>query len=573
MKYFYEPLKFSASRIALVGLLMLSFFNCSRDSLSEEEAVLTTVRAISLSPTNAFTVQAEAYDRMSGVRTETTSDNGGGENVGWIDTGDYLEYDVNVPAAGSYKFEFRVASSNNPTAFDFYQGNTKLASVAKPATNGWQNWITTTKTRELSAGNGTLKILATGGGWNINWIRITPVSLDNSNNTATNLALNKTAEQSSEDYGGGAERAVDGNTSGVWGNNSVTHTKNSNRPWWQVRLGQDYNIGQIKIWNRTDCCTGRLSDFDVFVYNNAGTQVFKTTIKDAPNPSVTVNTGGVSGSRIRIKLKGTDALSLAEVQVFGDAAEPTGTANIPADLMENCKQWKITYPTGDEDKTLCDENNNEFFYVNESRNGIVFRVPIRDNNGFTLNSPNVRSELRERKLDGSSDVFWTTDNTHVLYVKQAITHLPIRKDELVATQIHGKKSEGIDDAMVVRLEGSKMFLSFNGGKLRSNVTIKNNYQLGTVHEVIFVVNNGKHYCYYGEDGNLKSAYANGNAAQYLVKDGSRDYVFDRSYGDAYFKVGNYTQSNPSTEGSATNDPDNYGEVVVYDFYAEHSPKL
>ena len=83
----------------------------------------------------------------------------------------------------------------------------------------------------------------------------------------------------------------------------------------------------------------------------------------------------------------------------------------------------------------------------------------------------------------------------MIYVKQAITHLPINKPELVATQIHGNKDEGIDDSMVLRLEDSHLFLSFNGGKLRDNVTITTNYTLGTVHEVIFIVVDGKHYCY------------------------------------------------------------------------------
>ena len=45
---------------------------------------------------------------------------------------------------------------------------------------------------------------------------------------------------------------------------------------------------------------------------------------------------------------------------------------VPSDLMENCNQWKITYPTGSEDKTLCNEPNNEYFYVNDDDDAIVF---------------------------------------------------------------------------------------------------------------------------------------------------------------------------------------------------------
>ncbi|WP_372935543.1 polysaccharide lyase family 7 protein [Seonamhaeicola sp.] len=248
---------------------------------------------------------------------------------------------------------------------------------------------------------------------------------------------------------------------------------------------------------------------------------------------------------------------------------PSMAQLVPSDLMDNCNQWKITYPTGEEDKTLCGEPNNEFFYVNGTGNAIVFRAPIRSDNGTTPNSSNIRSELRERVSDGSVDIYWTTEGTHMVYVKQAITHLPINKPHLVATQIHGNKDDGIDDAMVLRLENSHLFLSFNGGNLRSDVTIKTNYALGTIHEVIFLIKNGKHYCYYSEDGNLLNAYNNNNADTYLVKDGTNDYVLDLNYDDSYFKIGNYTQSNPVEEGDDTDDPNNYGEVLVYDFFVNH----
>lgn len=243
--------------------------------------------------------------------------------------------------------------------------------------------------------------------------------------------------------------------------------------------------------------------------------------------------------------------------------------SIPADLMRNCAQWKITYPTGAEVKGLCNEVNNEFYYVNQAGDGIVFKAPVRSDNGTTPNSSYIRSELRERTEDGKADIYWTTQGKHVLYVKQAITHLPLVKDHLVATQIHGDKAAGIDDALVLRLEGQHLFLSFNGEKLRSDVTIKTDYVLGRKHEVMFEVIDDKHYVYYSEDGNLWNAYNNGNASQYLVKDNGNAVLMDLNYDQSYFKVGNYTQSNPNTEGDKTNDANNYGEVVVYDFNVIH----
>ncbi len=238
----------------------------------------------------------------------------------------------------------------------------------------------------------------------------------------------------------------------------------------------------------------------------------------------------------------------------------------PATLMRNFEQWKITFPDGSEIKDLKDVKN-EYYYVDGD--AIVFYSPIKDDNNSTPNSPYIRSELRERTDDGKEDVYWTTDGTHVIYVKQAITHLPIVKDHLVATQIHGNKTEGIDDAMVLRLEGTHLFLSFNGGDLQEDLTIKNDYALGTIHEVIFKVVDGKHYVYYSEDGKLNKLYDDGVAESYLIKSDDTDYVMDLSYDETYFKVGNYTQSNSSKEGDSSGDPENYGEVKVWDFWVTH----
>ncbi len=115
-------------------------------------------------------IEAEAYTSMSGIQTQTTTDVGGGENVGWVNAGDWLDYNVNVASAGQYDVTFRLASLSNGAKFDLKEGSTVLTSVNIPATGGWQTWTSVTKTVTLSAGSNTLRILATGDGWNINWM-------------------------------------------------------------------------------------------------------------------------------------------------------------------------------------------------------------------------------------------------------------------------------------------------------------------------------------------------------------------------------------------------------------------
>ena len=62
----------------------------------------------------------------------------------------------------------------------------------------------------------------------------------------------------------GAGKAVDGSTDGN-GEHNVSHTKDDPQAWWQVDLGQVYQITDIEIWNRTDGYGDRLSNYFILV--------------------------------------------------------------------------------------------------------------------------------------------------------------------------------------------------------------------------------------------------------------------------------------------------------------------
>lgn len=131
---------------------------------------------ISGTPKLNRTIQAESFTSSSGVSTETTSDEGGGQNVGWIVTSSWMAYtDINIPTSGNYKIEYRVASPNSGTrlSLDLNAGAVQLGQVDIPNTGGWQNWKTVTHTVNINAGTYSLGVFAPIGGWNINWIRIT----------------------------------------------------------------------------------------------------------------------------------------------------------------------------------------------------------------------------------------------------------------------------------------------------------------------------------------------------------------------------------------------------------------
>ena len=118
--------------------------------------------------------------RATDVDIESTADAGGGYDVGWISPGEWLSYTVNVVTAGSYTFEFRVASPSDGGTFHLeVDGVNRTGTLTVPKTGGWQNWATVTTTSvSLSAGQQRWRVVfdtgAAGGGalGNFNYLRV-----------------------------------------------------------------------------------------------------------------------------------------------------------------------------------------------------------------------------------------------------------------------------------------------------------------------------------------------------------------------------------------------------------------
>jgi hypothetical protein len=111
-----------------------------------------------------------------------------------------------------------------------------------------------------------------------------------------NVAPDGKASQSSTDFGGPPERAIDGNTDGTYVRNSVTHTAVSTNPWFEVDLGKSVPIDQIAIWNRTDNnLQSRLNGFVLTVLDEKRQPVWKETYAKAPAKDLVADlTGAVS---------------------------------------------------------------------------------------------------------------------------------------------------------------------------------------------------------------------------------------------------------------------------------------
>ncbi len=88
--------------------------------------------------------------------------------------------------------------------------------------------------------------------------------------------------------------------------------------WWEVDLGAVKTINQIIIYNRTDCCEDRLSNYQVTISTKT-TNTYQEKFSSEPHPKAVINLGkyGKKGRYVKIQLLDDNYLSLAEVEVMG----------------------------------------------------------------------------------------------------------------------------------------------------------------------------------------------------------------------------------------------------------------
>ncbi|MEH0515592.1 glycoside hydrolase family 16 protein [Streptomyces sp. B21-106] len=95
------------------------------------------------------TIQAESYDSQSGTITESTSDTGGGQNIGALANGDWALYKgVNFGSSAATQFSARVAGGAAGGVSGLVEvrldsrSAAPVGSFAVGNTGGWQSWRT-----------------------------------------------------------------------------------------------------------------------------------------------------------------------------------------------------------------------------------------------------------------------------------------------------------------------------------------------------------------------------------------------------------------------------------------------
>ena len=246
--------------------------------------------------------------RSTGVDVESTSDAGGGYNVGYAFAGEWLNYTVNVAAAGNYDIEVRVASAGAGGTFHIEaNGVNKTGAFVVPNTGGWQTWTTIRKTGiALPAGQQVLKLVmdaegSSGGVGNFNYIRLVAGTGDGGGGgsgstpyTGTAVALPGTVQFEAFDNGGEGVAFHDlssENTSGAFRTTGVDIEPT-------IDTGGGYNIGLAfaSEWLAYTVNVGAAGTYDIEVRvasdGTGGTFHIEINGVDRTGPLSVPNTGG-----------------------------------------------------------------------------------------------------------------------------------------------------------------------------------------------------------------------------------------------------------------------------------------
>lgn len=249
---------------------------------------------------------------------------------------------------------------------------------------------------------------------------------------------------------------------------------------------------------------------------------------------------------------GAGASALSDVLYLPAVPPPTpvpepGQRHFPAEIFG--PDWSLTVPVADPKTGNAQEIKqptlaqyvSKFCELNDAGNGVVFRC--WHGGATTSGSKNPRSELRGYTGGGKTKEAWpSTSGRHRMVVEGQVNRLTKVKPHVVIAQIH----DANDDVTVFRVEGDQLWVTdgdnTHGYLVDGSFALRSEYSLG------FDVSGG--------------------VVSFLYNDALVPFTLTRNFTGAYFKAGNYLQSNPSTAPTESNAE--YAEVVIYSVSKVHS---
>jgi len=141
--------------------------------IQEVAADLRRQRVLDTTALPGRIVAVDFATSSAGLRAETTTDEGGGQDLGYSADGSWAEYTAKVARTGLYELRARVATANSGRLAFSWKGK-PLGAIDVGNTGGWQSWETKTlEVRLEDAGVGAFRVAWSGtsqGLVNLNWI-------------------------------------------------------------------------------------------------------------------------------------------------------------------------------------------------------------------------------------------------------------------------------------------------------------------------------------------------------------------------------------------------------------------
>jgi peptidoglycan/xylan/chitin deacetylase (PgdA/CDA1 family) len=228
--------------------------------------------------------------------------NGVGYYIGASATGEWLEYSVDVAAAGSYRFDFEVAGPNSGRQMRVdVDGVNATGTINVPNTGSWSTWQTVSAMADLNTGSHVFRIVFIVGGFDFNRIDVVATT-----------AETPTISPNGGSFSGSVQVSLSTTTAGT----SIYYTTNGSTPTTSsTKYTGPFTLSNTATVKAIAVATG---------YNNnsavASATFTGSSTPTSATPVITPNGGSFSGS-VQVSLSTTTAG--ASIYYTTNGATPT----------------------------------------------------------------------------------------------------------------------------------------------------------------------------------------------------------------------------------------------------------
>ncbi|MGY3792869.1 carbohydrate-binding protein [Aquimarina sp. 433] len=309
--------------------------------------VTITVKDDSTPPTDAIDIpgsfEAEDFELKSGsVRIENTP-NSTGKNLGFINNGDFVSYNVNVDTTSEYTLDFYASSKGTGGTVDILEAGTVVGSVSIPVNGQWHDYKKYSTSVSLSSGEKELRFVFKGGaGYLFNVDKVVATKIQPVEQTVTLTPIHDAYMQGSTRFNNDMVRVESNKRTGylMFDLSSINGT--ITKADLKFTVYSDPGNGNISITkgNSNNWTEGNLSNSNK---PGKGTQLgsLNANFPEGSTKTIPLKTGQISGNRLSLII---DALSGND---FAFASKENGSVSKP--------QLVITYTTNRDDGQVEDD--------------------------------------------------------------------------------------------------------------------------------------------------------------------------------------------------------------------------